>query len=302
MNPNPLLKKLGFSNDDRAVIIHADDLGMCQSTITACEDLFRNEGITSAAIMVPCPWFLSAVDLTNRLPHFDLGVHLTLTSEWKNYRWRPLSTVDTNSGLLDNQGFFHATSEDVFTKADPTFVKQEINVQIDRAISEGITPSHIDTHMGSVAHPKFMFDYIQTAIARRIPAMVFRLTKIEWMKIGLDENSAAMIEEYLADLENKGFPLIDHLRSMPLDQPDHRLETAKQIFTNLPAGITHFIIHPASNTEELRTISGDWESRVGDYQLFMNEEIHNFLKQEGIHLIGYNEIKKQFSYSDIIKS
>lgn len=294
MNPNPLLKKLGFSNSDRVVIIHADDLGMCQSTITACEDLFQKNGITSAAIMVPCPWFLSAVDLTKKLNHFDLGVHLTLTSEWKHYRWRPLSTVDIRSGLIDPQGYFHKTSGDVFQNADPTFVKQEINTQIERAITEGIVPTHIDTHMGSVAHPKFMFDYIQAAITRKIPAMVFRFSKTEWMGLGLDENSAAMIERYLADLEGNGFPLIDHLRSMPLDQPNDRLETAKHIFKNLPGGITHFIIHPASDTEELRAITPDWESRVGDYQLFMKEDIHKFLRNEGIHLIGYNEIKKQF--------
>lgn len=302
MNPNPLLKKLGYSNDDRVVIIHADDLGMCHSTIKACEDLFRNKGITSAAIMVPCPWFLSAVNLTKRLTNFDFGVHLTLTSEWKYYRWRPLSTVDMNSGLIDTQGYFHPTSEDVFQKADPTFVQQEINAQIDRAISEGIVPTHIDTHMGSVAHPKFMFDYIQAAMTRMIPAMVFRLTKTEWMGLGLDENSATMIEGYLADLEANGFPLIDHLRSMPLDQPNDRLEIAKNIFKNLPSGITHFIIHPAVGTEELRAITPDWESRVGDYQLFMDDEIHNFLKQEGIQLIGYKEIQNQFMQSDIIKS
>lgn len=299
MNPNPLLKKLGFSNDDRVVIIHADDLGMCQSTITACEDLFQNHRITSAAIMVPCPWFLSAVDLTKGVTNFDLGVHLTLTSEWKTYRWRPISTVDISSGLIDPQGFFHATSEGVFQNADPVFVKQEINAQIDRAIIEGIVPTHIDTHMGSVAHPKFMFDYIQAAMSRKIPAMVFRLSKAEWMELGLDENSAAMIEGYLADLEGNGFPLIDHLRSMPLDQPNARLDTAKQIFKNLPSGITHFIIHPASDTVELQAITPDWESRVGDYQLFIDDKIHKFLRNEGIHLISYNEIRNIFNFQTL---
>ena len=87
MNPNPLLKKLGFSNNDRVVIIHADDLGMCQSTITACKELFEMSVISSAAVMVPCPWFLSAARLQRDAEKVDLGVHITLTSEWKEYRW-----------------------------------------------------------------------------------------------------------------------------------------------------------------------------------------------------------------------
>jgi predicted glycoside hydrolase/deacetylase ChbG (UPF0249 family) len=302
MNPNPLLKKLGFSNEDRVVIIHADDLGMCQSTISACEQLFANKGITSAAVMVPCPWFLSAVDLTKKLSNFDLGVHITLTSEWKNYRWRPLSTVDTSSGLIDSQGFFHKTSEDVFNKADPIFVKKEIDAQINRAIAEGIDPTHIDTHMGSVAHPKFMFDYIHAGMSRRIPAMVFRLSKTEWMKIGLDETSATMIESYLADLEDKGLALIDHLRSMPLDQPENRFEIAKKIFSELPAGVTHFIIHPAEETPELKAITPDWESRVGDFRLFMDQKMRQYLKNEGIQVIGYQQIKELFPLSDIFLS
>ena len=299
MKPNPLLKKLGFSENDRLVIIHADDLGMCHASVAACEKLFQTGGISSAAIMVPCPWFLSAINLKTKVENYDLGVHLTLTSEWKHYRWRPISTVDPNSGLIDPQGYFHSTSEDVFNKADPSFVKIEINAQIERAISEGLEPTHIDTHMGSVAHPKFMFDYIQASIARKIPAMVFRLSKEEWIKIGLDQGSAAIIESYLSGLEEQGFPLLDHIRSIPLDQPKDRLQTAKNIFKNLPPGITHFIIHPSIETEELKSITPDWESRVGDFELFANKDIHQFLKNEGIHIIGYNDIKQQFTHSDI---
>ena len=119
------------------------------------------------------------------------------------------------------------------------------------------------------------------------------------MKLGLDEGSAELISSFLTGLESKGFPLIDHLRSMPLDQPIGRYEIAKRIFQELPPGITHFIIHPAKDTEEIKAITHDWESRVGDYRLLMANDIFNYLKNEGIHIIGYNDIKQQFSLSDI---
>lgn len=299
MEPNPLLIKMGYAENDRVVIIHADDVGMCQSSVSACQDLFEKGGISSAAIMVPCPWYLSALDLTEKLNQYDFGVHITLTSEWKNYRWKPISTIDPESGLIDSQGFFHRTSADVFQKANPAYVKKEINTQIERAIMDGLSPTHIDTHMGSVAHPKFMFDYIQASISRKIPAMVFRLSKEDWMKLGLDEGSAELISSYLKGLESQGFPLLDHLRSMPLDQPDGRLEIAKRIFHDLPPGLTHFIIHPAKDTEEIRAITPDWESRVGDFRLLMADDVFNYLNNEGIHIIGYNDIKQQFLYSDI---
>ena len=190
MKPNPLLKKLGFSNTDRGIIIHADDLGMCQSTITACKELFEVSGISSAAIMVPCPWFLSAAKLQRDLQNVDIGVHITLTSEWKDYRWRPISTLDPESGLLDSQGFLYSKSDAFQKSANPIYVREEINSQINKAISEGISLTHIDTHMGAVAHPKFMFDYINAGLGRKIPPMLFgcRKTngkKLVWMKIVL---------------------------------------------------------------------------------------------------------------------
>lgn len=302
MNPNPALKKLGFSNIDRVVIIHADDLGMCQSTITACNVLFETSGISSAAVMVPCPWFLSAARLQEDLKDVDLGVHITLTSEWDDYRWRPISTSDRESGLFDSQGYFHSSSNEVQNNANPLFVREEMIAQINRALVEGIEPTHIDTHMGAVAHPKFMFDYINAGISRKIPPMLFRLTKDEWMNIGLDGVSASLIEKLLLNLEEQGVPLLDHLRSIPLDKPYNRFEQAVNIFESLPAGLTHFIIHPAEETPELKAITPDWESRVGDFHLFRDEAIHHFLRDNGIHIIGYEALKSIFPNSDIILS
>jgi len=147
-----------------------------------------------------------------------------------------------------------------------------------------------------------MFDYINAGLSRKIPPMLFRMTKKEWMSIGLDDTSATIVEKFLLNLEEQGVPLVDHLRSIPLDLPDNRFGQAKDIFDTLPPGITHFIIHPASETPELKAITPDWMSRVGDYKLFRDKEIHDYLKNNGIHVIGYQEIKSAFPISDIIIS
>lgn len=302
MIPNPLLKKLGFSATDKVVIIHADDLGMCQASVSACEKLFQVKGISSAAVMVPCPWFLGAAALNKSNPSADIGVHITLTSEWETYRWRPISTSDPGSGLFDDAGYFFRSSNEVQINAKTEFVRDEINLQIERALKEGINPTHIDTHMGAVAHPKFMFDYINAGINRKIPPMLFRMPKEEWQKIGLDEASANMVANLLSHLENQGVPLLDHMRSIPLEFPEDRYQQAVEIFKTLPAGITHFIIHPSEDTPELRAITPDWKARVGDFQLFYDEKIHRFLENEGIHVIGYRDIKTFFPQSDIMFS
>ena len=96
MHHNPVMKKLGLTDKDRAVIIHTDDIGMCQASVTAYKDLMEFGIISSGATMVPCPWFLEAAKLCREHPEYDMGVHLTLTSEWQTYRWGPVSTREKN--------------------------------------------------------------------------------------------------------------------------------------------------------------------------------------------------------------
>ena len=103
MKPNPALKKLGFSENERLVIIHVDDIGMCQASVAAFADLWDFGLVSSGAVMVPCPWFLEAAKYASQHPQADLGVHLTLNCEWDTYRWGPLSTCDPQTGLLDAQ-------------------------------------------------------------------------------------------------------------------------------------------------------------------------------------------------------
>jgi len=135
MQPNPVLKKLGFSDNDRLVIIHTDDIGMCQASVQAYADLWEFGGISSGAIMMPCPWAKAAADYCKAHPGVDMGVHATLTAEWQTYRWGPLSTRDPGSGLMDADGFFWRSSEEAQAQADPDAVLTELQLQVQKALA-----------------------------------------------------------------------------------------------------------------------------------------------------------------------
>ena len=290
--PNPVLKKLGLANTDRVAIIHTDDIGMCQASVEAFADLNEAGIISSGAVMVPCPWFLHAAGYAREHPAADLGVHLTLTSEWSTYRWGPISTRDPASGLVDEQGYFYHLTAPAQEHGDPAAVETELTAQVQRALQAGIVPTHVDTHMGTVAHPKFMAAYLQLALKFGLPAMVFRLDEAGWQAAGLDPEFAKTAAAFVQQLEASGLPLLDSLGGMPLDTDLDRLERTKQAFSALQPGLTHFIIHPSKDTPELRAITPDWACRVADYHDFMNEELRRHITQTGVHVIGYRTLKE----------
>jgi predicted glycoside hydrolase/deacetylase ChbG (UPF0249 family) len=300
MQPNPVLKKLGFDNHDRIAIIHVDDVGMCQASVAAFADLWDFGLISSGAVMVPCPWFLHAAKYAREHPEADLGVHLTLTSEWETYRWGPLSTRNPQTGLLDAEGYFHHLAQPVQEQADPAAVQTELVAQIERAKAAGMQPTHADTHMGTVAHAKFMQGYLQTAIQHQLPPMMLRLDEAGWQKVigdhagaEFDPETIAELVQMTAALEGIGLPLLDNIFGMPLDSnPIQRLEEAKQAFSNLPPGITHFIIHASKDTPELRAITPDWPCRVADYETFQKEELRQHIKEISVQVIGYRDLQK----------
>ena len=294
MEPNPALKKLGFSRDDRVIIIHTDDIGMCQASVAAFKELWDFGLISSGATMVPCPWFLEAARFARESPGVDLGVHVTLTSEWDTYRWGPISTRDQSSGMVDGDGFFYRTSEEAQSHGNPEAVRVEIAAQIDRAISQGVKVTHVDTHMGTVASPKFMPAYLELAVQHSLPPMVMRLDKAGWMAMGMPEDVAEMAVQMVGQLEEAGIPLIDRISGLDLDRAKTRQERiayAQQVFDTIEAGITHFIIHPSVDTPELRAITTDWACRVADYEAFRSDALRQAVQAKGLQVIGYQALK-----------
>ncbi len=293
MTPNPFLQKLGFSDTDRVVIIHTDDIGMCHASLQAFKGLWKFGTITSGAVMVPCPWFPATAQMCRENPEMDMGVHATLNAEWEAYRWSPLSTRDPASGLLDGEGYFHQWQDAVYQNAKPEAVDAEVNAQIEGALAAGIDVTHVDSHMGTIMSPLFIQSYIQAAASRRLPNMLPRIDAQGMEITGMSEGELRVYEPIMNQLLEAGTPMLEGLLAMPLNEPnpDGQMETAKHLLGNLPVGITHFVLHPSIDTAELRSICPDWESRVSNYNTFMSDELKTFMEQEDIKLIGYRQIR-----------
>jgi len=292
MTPNPLLKKLNYSNTDRLVIIHTDDIGMCHASVQAFKDLWEFGTISSGAVMVPCPWFPTAAQMCRENPEIDMGVHATLNSEWESYRWGPVSTRDTGSGLMDEAGYFHQWEPAVYENAKAEAVALEADTQVERALKAGIDVTHIDSHMGTIMNPKFVQSYLQTGTSHLLPNMLPRASAQGFSMMGVGEQELAVYTPVLNQLEAQGMPMLDGLFSMPLDHDQDHVGAARKLLGEIPAGISHFILHPSIDTPELRAICPDWRARVANYKAFMNEGLRQFLKDEGIQLIGYRQIRE----------
>ncbi|HNA89916.1 MAG TPA: polysaccharide deacetylase family protein [Anaerolineales bacterium] len=291
MNPNPYLKKLGYDNNDRLVIIHTDDIGMCQASVQAFRDLWSVGGVTSGAVMVPCPWFPATAQMCRENPDMDMGVHATLNAEWSNYRWAPVSDVGAGSGLRDEAGYFHDDPDNTSKLASVEDVEKEVHAQIEKALQAGIDVTHVDSHMGAIMHPKFIQTYIQAAGGKALPNMLPRLDAMGIEVMGISDADRVAYAPIMEMLEGIGVPTLNGIMSMPLDQPDGQMEIAKTLLGNLPEGITHFILHPSIDTPELHAIAPDWESRVSNYNTFMSDELKKFIESEDIKPIGYRAIR-----------
>lgn len=294
LKPNPYLKRLGLADDDRVVVMHADDIGMCQSTVSAYADLIACGSLSSVAMMVPCSWFPAAAALYREhptTPRLDVGVHLTLTSEWDSFRWRPLAITDPGTGLLDGEGFFHRLAAPVQAEADPRAAAREMEAQIDTALSAGLDLTHMDSHMLTIFHPKFLPKYFDLARAYQLPAFMLRGEREFWLREGLSEAEAEELAALTERIEDEGLPLFDSFYAMSLSAHEGRLEEGIQALADCPPGLSHFVIHPASDTPEIRAMAPDWRSRVADLALFTSPAWTEAVAMSGVKVVGYREIR-----------
>jgi predicted glycoside hydrolase/deacetylase ChbG (UPF0249 family) len=291
MNANPALRRLGFSDSDRVVIFHTDDIGMCQAAVSAYQDLIEFGLISSAAVMTPCAWFPQVAAYCRQHPNVDIGVHLTLTSEWNAYRWGPISTRDNASGMIDEEGYFFRSSEEIQQYGDVSAVHRELEAQIERTLASGISPTHIDTHMGSVLHSKYLPAYFDLARKYKLPCMILRRAGRDWWTRAWDDETFKFVTNTVAEMEDQGFSFMDNIVDMPLDEVPDRVEHAIEELKKLPAGITHFLLHPSLGTPELQAIAPDWRSRVSDYETFRSEKLRQYVKNCGIQVIGYRALR-----------
>src|ERR1035438_7301992 len=168
-----MAERLGYPAGSKLLILHADDLAVAHSVDAASFDALNSGAVSSASIMVPCPWLTEVADYAKAHPDADLGLHLTLTSEWKTYRWGSVDSSDKVPSLLQPDGTFYFVTPDVAAHAKPEEAEQEIRAQVERALALGIHPTHLDSHMGSLfSTPELLAAYIKVAHEYHLPFLV----------------------------------------------------------------------------------------------------------------------------------
>lgn len=285
---NPILAKLGFDENARVVILHADDIGMCQASVSAYADLLEFGIMSSAATMVPCPWFPAAADYfrtQQNNPRLDIGVHCTLNSEWNNFRWGPLSTRAAASGLLDADGYLYSKSAPTQELADPDAVEIELTAQVERALASGLDVTHLDTHMLTLFGSRLVPPYLRVAFKFHLPAFV--LPADHPRMVGLSDETRAI----LANFQARGMPIFDHFDALSLSNPGERLQEAQRALEQAPVGLTAIVFHPLRDTAEARAMAPDWQCRVADHALFTNEDFRKLVSESGVHVIGYRALR-----------
>ena len=157
----------------KRVVIHEDDVGMSHGANTAFVELSKLGTCSSGSVMVPCPWFPEAAEIAAADPSLDLGVHVTLTSEQKPYRWRPLTAPPRSAGMTDEYGYFWPDVPSA-RKAAPEAVEAELRAQIDTALAAGIEPTHLDAHMGTAQMPEFVSIFRRLGHDYRLPVLLVK--------------------------------------------------------------------------------------------------------------------------------
>jgi chitin disaccharide deacetylase len=272
--PN-LAQRLGYAADARLVVINADDLGSCHSANVGVFECLATGSVTSATLMVPCPW---AREASSRYRGEDVGVHLTLNAEYELYRWGPITHAPS---LLGGDGGFPRTVEDVWDHADLDEVRRECRAQIERAILWGFDVSHLDAHMGTLQlRPEFFDVYLELAMDFGLPLRMVSPAAERYM--GFPARAVAAQE---------GAVFTDHFRYMG---GVGSRQTFERDFATLRPGVTEFLVHPAVDSAELRSLAtDDWERRVDDYEMICKEDwVRRSLDEAGAVLIGYRALRE----------
>jgi predicted glycoside hydrolase/deacetylase ChbG (UPF0249 family) len=287
-------EKLGYPAGKKILILHADDIGMCYEANQSAKDYLDKNEIQSAAMMVPCPWFNEFADWYKQHPDKCCGLHLTMNAEWTWYRWPPVAGADKVASLVDPDGYLWNDSPLTVFRGKGVDVETEIRAQVERALSRGIRPSHIDTHMGTLyGRPDFTAAYLKVAVEYRIPAMVIQMSpKVmeKFRKQGYPQSQT------LQDiLDAYPLPKLDDFNAVANGKTYEEKRDAffKQI-QDLDPGITEFIFHPSVDTEGLRHITGSWQQRVWEAAMFSDPKVKEFLAAEGIEFTNWREMMKRF--------
>lgn len=277
---------------DKYLILHADDAGMSHNVNVATIETMEKGIASSCSIMVPCPWFPEFAKYARENPNRDYGIHLTVNSEWKHFRWGPVAPREKVPSLLDNDGYLWPDVPDVAANAKASEVEIELRAQIDRAKQFGIPLSHLDTHMGSlVSRPDLIEVYVNTALHYKLPILWTKTPSPESVRKypALKEN----LDKLTQALQAEGLPVLDSLTTgVEGDDLESRKNAYLKVIRNLKPGISQIIIHCGVGNEELKAITGRWSQRDEDRRIFTDSTVIAEVHKAGVKLIGWKDARE----------
>jgi len=277
-------ERLGYPADSKLLIVHADDLAVAHSVDTASFDALDKKAVTSASIMVPCAWLTEVASYAKEHPDADLGLHLTLTSEWKIDRWGPASSSGKVSSLLDPSGYLWSETASAAQNIKPEDAEREIRAQIERAIALGIHPTHLDSHMGVLFSKLELFAvYVKVAHEYKLPFLAVRIP-----------NAPAQL---LAVLSEKDVILDSVVMASPTVHANEWRDFYANAVKNLKPGVTEMIVHLGHDDTELQAVTLDhpdfgsaWRQR--DYDFVTSPEFMKALEENHVILVKWKDLKK----------
>ena len=269
-----LAEALHYRPGAHLLIVACDDLGLSHAANAGVYDALRSGMATTAGLMVPCPW---AREAAASYRGEDVGVHLTLNAEFDLYRWGPITQAPS---LLDGDGGFPRTLEDLWDHADVDEVRRECRAQIERAILWGFDVSHLSSHLGALEYrPEFFDVALELATEFRLPLRL----------------SPATAERSV------GFPFRQLAAEEGVCAPDHLIRSRTRsgrvaldrLLGEMSPGVTEVVLRPARDTAELRALAPDWASRVDDYDVVtVGRSLQALADRAGVTLIGYRELRQ----------
>jgi predicted glycoside hydrolase/deacetylase ChbG (UPF0249 family) len=278
-----IAERLGHPADSKLLIIHADDLGAAHSVDAASFDGLDRGAVSSASIMVPTPWVTEVAAYARAHPNADLGLHLTLTSEWETYRWGSVAPADKVPSLLDSAGTFPNDEKLVAARAKVVEVERELRAQVDRALALGIRPTHLDSHMGSLfTTPELIAVYVKVARAYHLPFLALRGDPRTAPQPPLSTNDVLLDAVVIAGPE------------VPRDQ--WKAFYLKSI-ADLKPGLTELIVHLGHDDSELQAVTVNHEPygsawRQRDYDVMTSPEFRKALQDNHVILVTWRELQK----------
>lgn len=301
-------ERLGFPKGAKVVILHVDDAGMSYDSNEGVITAITKGAANSTSVMMPCAWVPQFVHYLKEHPETDAGLHLTLTSEWSDYRWAPLAGKTAVPGLTDGEGDLWPSVQEVVQHAKPEEVYTEIKAQLDRAVSMGFNPTHLDSHMGTLfGSPAFMQQYIRLGVENGIPIMLpAGNDKLIQDEMHASSATIQFLQQAGKAAWNAGLPVLDDLHNYSYDwkvpnsikNDDKKLQawrTGKYIesFKMLQPGITMVIMHCTVPSPVFEHISDSGPLRKSDMLAMIDPVFKAALVDQHIILTTWRELMQR---------